>query len=297
MQQRVMAPASKRYLAAGVAMIALVAAGEAFISPMVSTPLSQPSSAAARPVRQISASGSKAGNFWQAASAVTLLSLSMVRFTQRRQGKAARRKISVACFAAPSEPATTFAIKEIRPMADLINMTDVTITEAHVPACADEVQQNVSEEASTSPAKPHAARFIGASRFRSARAHPHRNHTARHATGKRLCERPSIVQAETSSYDVSRLREKIQKGLRISQRRCCGRSREGRGVAASCRTAVGCHSLMEVELHVQKAYNRYSSIDRCSIVASSMESAWEAPAAATKALRDGCNSARKRCIG
>eukprot|EP00490_Sorites_sp_Unknown_P029340 CAMPEP_0114689452 /NCGR_PEP_ID=MMETSP0191-20121206/64549_1 /TAXON_ID=126664 /ORGANISM="Sorites sp." /LENGTH=124 /DNA_ID=CAMNT_0001978063 /DNA_START=163 /DNA_END=538 /DNA_ORIENTATION=- len=57
-------------------------------------------------------------------------------------------------------------------------MTDVTITEAHVPACADEVQQNVSEEASTSPAKPHAARFIGASRFRSARAHPHRNHTA-----------------------------------------------------------------------------------------------------------------------
>eukprot|EP00434_Breviolum_minutum_P046011 symbB.v1.2.041393.t1/scaffold8143.1/size9494/1 len=72
--------------------------------------------------------------------------------------------------------------------------------------------------------------------------------------GKRLCERPSIVTVETSSYDVSCLREKIQKGLRISQGRRCGRSREGRGIAASCPTAIARHSLMEVELHVQKAY-------------------------------------------
>ena len=41
-----------------------------------------------------------------------------------------------------------------------------------------------------------------------------------------------------SSQFQGRLREKIQKGLRVSQGRC-GRSREGRGVAA-CRSDVGC---------------------------------------------------------
>eukprot|EP00435_Cladocopium_sp_Y103_P065478 s271_g27.t1 len=297
LQQRVMAAATKVYLAVGVALIALIAAGEAFISsPVVSTPLSQPSSATTRPVRQTAARGSKNDAFWkahhsisnscaaqkdeikqdtglmQAAASMTLLSLSMGRLAQRRQGKATHRKISVACFAAPCEPATTFAVKEIRAVADLIDMTDVTIPEvANTPSCTEEVQENLSTESSTSPSSPHSARFIGASRFRAARAQrPSR--ATRHAMGKRLCERPAVAPAETQSFDVSRLREKIQKGLRISQGRRCGRSREGRGVAASCRSAVGCHSLMEVELHVQKAYIHHSSIDQCSIVASSMES-------------------------
>jgi len=268
-----MAAATKVYLAVGVALIALIAAGEAFISSPLSTPLSQPSSATTRPVRQIAASGSKNDALWKAVASMTLLSLSMGRVAQRRQGKATHRKISVACFAAasaPCEPATTFAVKEIRAVADLIDMTDVTIPEvANTPSFTEEVQENLSTESSTSPSSPHSARFIGASRFRAARGR-HSSRATRHAMGKRLCERPAVAPAETQSFDASRLCEKIQKGLRVSQGRC-GRSREGGSVAA-CRSEVGCHSLMEVELHVQKAYINHSSIDQCSIVASSMES-------------------------
>jgi len=49
---------------------------------------------------------------------------------------------------------------------------------------------------------------------------------------------PTNQSNEYPHDDRGRLREKIQKGLRVSQGRC-GRSREGGSVAA-CRSEVGC---------------------------------------------------------
>jgi hypothetical protein len=56
--------------------------------------------------------------------------------------------------------------------------------------------------------------------------------------GFRLRFSPTNQSNEYPHDDRGRLREKIQKGLRVSQGRC-GRSREGGSVAA-CRSEVGC---------------------------------------------------------
>lgn len=267
-----MASRMRMYLAAGVAVLALIAAGDAFLtSPAI--PSSQKSVATAyrSTVRGSELKSSKGDSFWKAAASMTLLSLSVARLVGSTAKAPSRRVVSVRCCAAAPLVAAASQVKEWteRPSPTVTDLIDMTVPEITRGEVLEDIFTEAGMDRPSSPLR--IARFIGASRFRAARrAARSTSRATRHATGKRLCERPSTV-VMTQSFDFSRLRHQIQKGLRISSRRRCGHSRQGRGVAASSSTAISRHSLMEVELHVQKAYSQNQcSIDRCSVLASSL---------------------------
>eukprot|EP00913_Durusdinium_trenchii_P016553 g15558.t1 len=113
---QVMASRMRMYLAAGVAVLALIAAGDAFLtSPAI--PSSQKSVATAyrSTVRGSELKSSKGDSFWKAAASMTLLSLSVARLVGSTAKAPSRRVVSVRCCAAAPLVAAASQVKDRSP--------------------------------------------------------------------------------------------------------------------------------------------------------------------------------------